>query len=234
MSNNNNIISKTTINRLVKDIAELIKVPLNNDGIYYKHDEDDILLGYALIIGPKSTIYENGYYFFKFEYPKNYPNAPPKVLFLTNMYNIRFHPNLYRNGKCCLSLLNTWTGEQWSACQSIKTILLNLLILFDNKPLLHEPGILESHRDFNQYNKVIKFMNLKVAIYNIITKKIELDCCVFFSDIIKSLYNKNKDEIIDTIKKEKDSPAFEYNIEIYKMNGICDYSNLYNNFKKLN
>lgn len=234
MSKNNNVISKNTINRLVKDIADLIKVPLDNDGIYYKHDDEDILLGYALIIGPKSTIYENGYYFFKFDFPNNYPNSPPKVTFLTNMFNIRFHPNLYRNGKCCLSLLNTWTGEQWSACQSIKTILLNLMILFDNKPLLHEPGITETHRDFQEYNKVIKFMNFNIAIYNVITQNIELACYVFFKDIIKKLYNKNKEAILASIHKEINTPIFKYHIEIYKMIGKCDYLNLYNNFKKLN
>ncbi len=234
MSKNNNTISKSTINRLVKDIADIIKVPLDNDGIYYKHDDENILLGHALIIGPKTTIYENGYYFFKFEFPNNYPNAPPKVTFLTNMYNIRFHPNLYRNGKCCLSLLNTWTGEQWTACQSIKTILLNLMILFDNKPLLHEPGILESHRDFNQYNKVIKFMNFKVAIYNIITENIELDCYLIFKDIIKAQYKKNKKAVMNALTKEEHTPEFLYSIEIYKMAGKCDYQNLYKNFKKLN
>ena len=149
MSNNEVMpIINTCVKRIIKDITEIIKSPLEPEGIYYKHDDNNILLGYALIIGPNNTLYKYGFYFFKFEFPNNYPNSPPKVTFLTNMNNIRFHPNLYRNGKCCLSLLNTWSGEQWSACQSIKTILLNLLILFDNKPLLHEPGILESHRDF--------------------------------------------------------------------------------------
>ena len=34
-----------------------------------------------------------------------------KLTYLTNDGNTRFHPNLYRNGKVCLSVLNTWRGK---------------------------------------------------------------------------------------------------------------------------
>ena len=37
------IISKDTFRRLVKDVKELIVNPLVSHGIYYIHDEDDIL-----------------------------------------------------------------------------------------------------------------------------------------------------------------------------------------------
>ena len=60
----------------------------------------------------------------------------------------RFHPNLYRNGKVCLSILNTWKGEQWTSCQTIRSILLTLITLFHNKPLLNEPGFTEKSSDF--------------------------------------------------------------------------------------
>ena len=46
--------------------------------------------------------------------------------------------NLYKNGKVCISLLNTWQGEQWSSCQNISTILLNLVALLNNTPLLND------------------------------------------------------------------------------------------------
>ena len=36
-------ISKETIKRLLKDVKELIREPLESDGIYYKHDESNIL-----------------------------------------------------------------------------------------------------------------------------------------------------------------------------------------------
>ena len=159
--------------RLAKDVVDIIKNPLIDNNIYYKHDDNDMLKGYALIIGPEDTIYNYGYYFFKFNFKKDYPYAPPVVEYLTNEHGIRFHPNLYRTGKVCLSLLNTWNGEQWTSCQTIKSVLLMLVTLFHNKPLLNEPGIKETHHAFKPYNKIITYKNLDIAILKTLKKKKE-------------------------------------------------------------
>ena len=55
-----------TLKRLVKDITYLYKNPLTQQGIYYQHDMENMLLGYAMIIGPEDTPYHNGFYFFIF------------------------------------------------------------------------------------------------------------------------------------------------------------------------
>ena len=80
----------------------------------------------VLIFGPKDTPYENGYYLFKFKFPIDYPYNPPKVVYMTNDGKTRFNPNLYRNGKVCVSILNTWSGDQWTGCQTISSVLLTL------------------------------------------------------------------------------------------------------------
>ena len=77
-------MKKKNQKRLLKDVVDIIKNPLDDNGIYYKHDENNMLLGYALIIGPEDTIYENGYYLFELEFPPTYPQMPPKVMFCTN------------------------------------------------------------------------------------------------------------------------------------------------------
>ena len=64
----NYIISNETKKRLIKDIKEVIKGDISKDGIYYIHDESDMLLGYALIIGPQGTPYEYGNFLFKFKF----------------------------------------------------------------------------------------------------------------------------------------------------------------------
>ena len=125
-------ISSTTAKRLIRDVKNLLKEPLTDHGIYYNHSQDDILKGYALIIGPKDTVYEDGCYLFEFNFTASYPFSPPIVKFKTNNGYTRFNPNLYKNGKVCISLLNTWQGEQWSSCQNISTILLNLVSLLNN------------------------------------------------------------------------------------------------------
>ena len=87
-------VSSTTQRRLIKDIKEIIKNPLTDNGIYYTHDEENMLKGYALIIGPSDSIYEDGFYFFEFFFPKDYPFSPPKVIFHTGDGVTRFNPNL--------------------------------------------------------------------------------------------------------------------------------------------
>ena len=214
-----------SIKRIIKDVTQLIKDPLTNQGIYYKQDEENIYLGHALIIGPKNSLYQYGFYMFKFVFSDAYPVKPPVVSYLTNNHNIRFHPNLYRNGKCCLSILNTWNGEQWSSCQSISTILLSLLLLFNNEPLLNEPGITKKHEDFENYNKLIKYYNYVTAFYEIGTNQLNIQCRKLFEDIITIHYNKNKSKVIEdisTLNRYKE-PIF---IKIYSITALIDYDDL--------
>ena len=108
----------TCFKRIILDITDLNKSPIDN--IYYFPDEDNIMNGHALIIGPENTPYRYGNYLFHFKFTEEYPFSPPKVNYLSNDGITRFNPNLYRNGKVCLSILNTWQGEKWSACQTIR------------------------------------------------------------------------------------------------------------------
>ena len=61
------LYSRDTLKRLASDIKCIKKNPLNDQGIYYEHDQENILKGYALIIGPPDTPYEYGHYFFDFD-----------------------------------------------------------------------------------------------------------------------------------------------------------------------
>ena len=61
-----NIISKESVHRLLLDVRQIMKNPLEDNGIYYSHDETDMLRGYAMIVGPSDTPYFGGFYFFKF------------------------------------------------------------------------------------------------------------------------------------------------------------------------
>jgi len=166
-----NSISKDTIQRLLKDVKSIIKNPLSDNGIYYQHDDEDMLKGYAMIVGPDETPYYGGYYFFEFNFPFDYPHSPPSVTYCTNSENIRFNPNFYTSGKVCVSLLNTWRGDQWTSCQTISTVLLTLCSLLCKNPLLNEPGTNIYHRDLKNYNEIIEFCNINIAICDVVNKK---------------------------------------------------------------
>jgi len=192
-------ISKETINRLLKDVKHIIKNPLTDQGIYYIHDDTDLLKGYAMIVGPTETPYFGGFYFFEFTYPIDYPHSPPKVKYYTNGSNIRFNPNLYTCGKVCVSLLNTWRGDQWTSCQSISTVLLTLCTLLCKDPLLNEPGVIKSHKDLNNYNEIIEYSNLNIAVCDIVRKKKEVYQPFFdnFYPYVKENFNKNYEKFIE-------------------------------------
>ena len=54
------IMSRTSQKRLQKDIIDIIRSPLSDNGIFYAHDENNMLQGYAIIFGPSDTIYRYG------------------------------------------------------------------------------------------------------------------------------------------------------------------------------
>ncbi len=72
--------------------------------------------------------------------PETYPFDPPKVEFRTHDGRTRFHPNMYKEGKCCLSILHTWDGPRWASTMRLSTVFVTLQSLMDTNPIHHEPG----------------------------------------------------------------------------------------------
>jgi len=148
--------------RLIKDIVSLSKSPLIDEGIYYTHDDDNIQYGYAVIIGPKDSPYEDGIYMFRFKFPYNYPVSPPKVEFMTSYNQFRFHPNYYVSGKVCLSILNTWPGEKWTSSLTLRFILVTLQSIMTKNALTNEPGVtVEKHNErIISYDNAVSYNNI--------------------------------------------------------------------------
>lgn len=193
--------------RIAFDIKDILRNPLTNEGIYYKHDENDLTTGYAMIVGPEDSVYQYGYLFFKFQFPIDYPYSPPKVSYIPFSTSVRYHPNLYRNGKVCLSIINTWNGPSWSSTQSLRSILITLQSILDDKPLLHEPGSF-SNDTIKKYNEIIT--------YTTFSKIIE-----FFLKGVKyiktlNIVNKFIEEMIAEFKKNKGQ------IENALLKNVCD------------
>ena len=201
-------IPKETIDRLLKDIRDMVTSSLEDEGIYYKHSETDILKAYVMIVGPPDSLYFGGYYFFQINFPVDYPHSPPVVTYLTNDGITRFHPNFYKSGKICLSIFNTWRGEQWTSCQTIKSCLLTMLSIMDSKPLLHEPGIKETHNDYNSYHIMILYKNIDFSCIQVITDfmstntiPIEAEYKEYFYVIMEERLKRNSKEMLEIIRK---------------------------------
>lgn len=226
-------VTKETISRLVKDIKEIIASPLSEHGIYYKHDEEDMLKGYAMIVGPEDTPYFGGYYLFEIKYPTNYPYAPPIVNYCTNNGTVRFNPNLYISGKVCISILNTWRGEQWTSCQTISTILLSLSTILCKSPLMNEPGCRPGHSDELSYNRIIEYANVDVAICDIANKHAQRYLAVFdvFTEIVLEHFAKNYERVLAFLEQkclEFGSRTICVSTNIYRMQTSLNYQVLKN------
>ncbi|TFK93617.1 ubiquitin conjugating enzyme family protein [Polyporus arcularius HHB13444] len=114
-----------------------------NSSIFLRVDETRVDVIKALITGPEGTPYYNGCFLFDVFLGPNYNQSPPSVKYMTtNGGKFRFNPNLYADGKVCLSLLGTWSGPGWIAGKStLLQVLISIqsMILCD-EPYLNEPG----------------------------------------------------------------------------------------------
>ena len=64
----------------------------------------------VLIEGPARTPYEDGLFLFDVQLPNDYPSSPPVFHYVSHCSE-RLNPNLYEDGKVCVSLLGTWSGR---------------------------------------------------------------------------------------------------------------------------
>lgn len=137
---------------------------LEDCGIYTCWAEE-IHKSTALIVGPSDTPYEHGFYFFDVQIPDNYPLQPPYVQFKTSDGRVRFNPNLYENGKVCLSILGTWQGPSWSSSCNLRTVLVSIQSLLNEHPIQNEPGHEKEKGENDQlYSEIIGYENIAVGV----------------------------------------------------------------------
>lgn len=217
--------------RILRDKKMLLSNPLIDNNIIVIHDPENIQISRACIIGPKGTPYKNGFYFFEFLFPDNYPYEPLKVKFYTNNGITRMHPNFYTCGKVCVSIIGTWTGPGWTSCQTLSSVLLTFLSLFIKNPLHQEPGYDKDYTSRNKnYNYIIHHENFKIGMINMINH-IPMGFEDFLPIITEYLYF-HKDEILSDCTpihsmKTISSPS----IWNFKIN--IDYKKLYTKLEEI-
>lgn len=230
----------SAIKRIInKDIKEIQSLDLNKLGIYIEFNPDNMLEAKALIIGPKDTPYENGLFYFKIDFPTDYPFKPPNVLYLSKS-RTRIHPNLYVGrsrdnyyGKVCLSIINTWTGPKWTSVMHISSILLSIQSLLSCDPLHYEPGFEQENGKLNDdYNEIVKYDTFKNLIYyNYFNILPEYEC---FKQTIEDHIKNNIKEIISKIEEniiKYEKPIYK-NVNVYNLNYLINYPELLNLFKQ--
>lgn len=214
------------IKRLNRDIQNILKDPLDNDGIYFWWNDDNITEIYVLIIGPNETPYAGGYFLIKLNFPKNYPHEHPSGYFMTQDYRkrTRLHPNLYANGKICLSLFGTWDGPSWNPTLNLRAIAQTLCSLLGENPIRNEPYYEKVSADSVSakiYTRIVEYETIQVAV---IDQLMHLEngnpILCHFESVMKEHFLKNYEFFKNKIKKfrRKGFNNLTENIEYYNVN----------------
>jgi len=201
-----------------KDIKNYNRLKLIEQGIYLHFNDEDITKMTAYITTfNKDSVYYLGLLEFQINFPNNYPHSPPKLKYVSKS-RTRIHPNLYVNGKVCLSILNTWAGPSWKSVMDITSVLLSIQSVLDSNPLCHEPGYSTITTLHNNYNMVVRYEVLNTLLYY-------NNICENFIKIIKTYLITNKKDIFNDIEKFKNIKRID-KCNVYNCNLIINYKQL--------
>lgn len=200
---------KGRMKRLMTEITSLqSSLP---EGVYIRYGVSRPDLMKVMIVGPSDTPYEAGLFEFDMAFPFNYPDAPPKMLFrTTGGGRAHFNPNLYQDGKVCLSLLGTWSGPSW---QPNKSTILQVLVSIQAMILCGEPWYNEPGRETRanelrsqQYNFQIQGLTTRYAITQQLKDYVEslthpaAHNHRYFPDVVERHFRTNGPNILKTLR----------------------------------
>ncbi|KAI8912638.1 putative ubiquitin conjugating enzyme [Gorgonomyces haynaldii] len=148
-----------TLQRQFRDLQKNgvpgFKITLVNDNIF----EWEVGM-----VGPPDTLYQGGYFRAVLKFPTDYPFNPPSFTFTSDM----FHPNVYPDGKLCISILHPpgddpmsgeTAQERWNPTQSVESILLSVVSLLSD-PNASSPANLDAgvmwRNDRKKYEQIVK------------------------------------------------------------------------------
>lgn len=223
------------LKRIKLELENAQSESLQKSGIYYWYDDADITKGKALIIGPEGTPYANCPLLFSFTLPDDYPFNPPIVKILTSDGTTRFHPNLYVNGKVCLSILGTWSGPGWNPVMNISTVLVSIQSLLDENPIVNEPGYeklsLKEGSLGEAYAEVVRFRLLAHTLPMLIKCVKSGECpaeWVEFADVLQEIGPRLLEGLSKTVSTYTSGPSAGkvYADVPYRMNGKIAWKDL--------
>ena len=195
--------------RLAQEFADLPRaLPCEStNSIYVRVDKNNMDYMKVLIIGSEGTPYSNGAFLFDVFFDNQYPNLPPKVtLMTTGGGTTRFNPNLYSNGKVCLSLLGTWRGqstENWDpkistllqVLISIQSIIMSDLVYYNEPSCESEMGTSSGEAKNEAYSNIVRYANIKYAMIEQIKKP-----SLGFEEVIKRHFYLKKKQILKEVR----------------------------------
>jgi ubiquitin-conjugating enzyme E2 G1 len=112
-------------------------------------DDNNMFVWDLIIEGPPDSLYTGGYFKAKMRFPHDYPNMPPEMRFISKM----FHPNIYEDGKVCISILHPpgkdafneqeREDEKWRPILGVDAVILSVMSMLQS-PNIDSPANIEA------------------------------------------------------------------------------------------
>ena len=140
---------------------QLQEISMNDDiGVSVGlENADDMFIWDIIFEGPNDTLFEvsshvcllvqGGFFKAKLIFPHDYPNNPPEMRFLSNMW----HPNIYSDGRVCISILHPpgvdqfnsmeTADERWRPILGVESIIISVISML-NDPNIESPANLDA------------------------------------------------------------------------------------------
>jgi ubiquitin-conjugating enzyme E2 Z len=217
--------------RIMKEIQEATSEQMRQSGIYYWCNDVNNVEGKAMIIGPEGTPYAHCPLIFDVLFPPSYPDIPHKLHFVTSDGYTRLHPNLYVNGKVCLSILGTWKGPKWSPAMTLSTVLVSVQSVLDENPIVNEPGYEEHTLKNSTAHSYADFVHSRMTSMSIrgLSRWKEGNIPYEwreFRNVLDEIGNKLILKLADIIREKAKNEDIMYDGLVYSMRGKTEWKSL--------
>ncbi|MCJ1261063.1 hypothetical protein MMC22_000927 [Lobaria immixta] len=184
--------------RMKRMVRERVNLEKPNDDYFVRFEDDNLLRFHAYVIGPADSLYAHKFVKLRFDIPDGYPLKPPTCTFIQHSGG-RLHPNLYVEGKVCLSILGTWPGDKWANAMTIETVLITIRSLLDNSPYKHEP----KQNDNPNFNQYVQYTTWQSLLLDYVKNEGDVVAKAFLEKHI----SQNGSNIIDELKRQANANA---------------------------
>lgn len=132
---------------LKRQLVQLMKD--EDSGFSVGLEDDDFFKWRVCFEGPAESLYEGGIFTAVLNFPQDFPNNPPDMVFETEFW----HPNIYPDGRVCISILHPpgtdrfneqeSADERWRPILGIESILVSVVSMIV-EPNLNSPANIDA------------------------------------------------------------------------------------------
>lgn len=133
--------SKSAAAILQRQFRDLTDPKKGIPSFHIELDDDNIFLwNIGIMVLNKESMYHGGFFKGQMRFPADFPFSPPTYRFTPAIY----HPNVYRDGRLCISILHQGgdptsdepDSETWSPAQTVELVLISIVSLLEDPNIL--------------------------------------------------------------------------------------------------